>query len=152
MQLFAILSGYSYLSSVVLRTDYLTYPPVRPSLDLIAVAVHVAPLRPVAVDIDIDMDLDDFVRSEEAVLDPLPQRVGISRRPEIMNVGDVLGFLGRGRQSDLGSAGEVVEGVLPGCVVSGAATMALIDDNQVKKARREFPVKLLGSSGPVIAW
>jgi hypothetical protein len=28
MQMFAILSGYSYLSSVVLRTDYLTYPAV----------------------------------------------------------------------------------------------------------------------------
>ena len=61
-------------------------------LDLISVPVHVAPLRPVAVDIDIDMDLDDFVGSEETVLDALPQRVGVNRRPEIMNVGNVLGL------------------------------------------------------------
>ena len=62
-------------------------------LDLIAVAVDVAPLRPVAVDIHVDMDLDDLVRGQEAVLDALPERVGVNRRPEIMNVGDVLGFL-----------------------------------------------------------
>ena len=47
------------------------------------VPVHVAPFRPVALDIHIDMDLDYLVRGKEAVLDALPERVGVNRRPEI---------------------------------------------------------------------
>ena len=39
-------------------------------LDLIAVPVRLAPLRPVALDIHIDMDLDHLVRGQEAVLMP----------------------------------------------------------------------------------
>ncbi len=69
-------------------------------LNLVAVSVHITPLWPITVDIHIDMNLDDFVRSQEAVLDALPQGVGVNRRSEIMNVGDVLGFLGRGREAD----------------------------------------------------
>lgn len=65
-----------------------------------------------------------------------------------MDVGNVLGLFGGGRKSDLGSSGEVIEDVLPGRVVSGNATVALINDNQVKKARREFPEKLLGLLRP----
>ena len=121
---------------------------VKAVLDLIAVAVYVAPLRPVALDIHIDMDLDHFVRSQEAVLDTLPQRVGVNRAPEIMDIGDVLGFLGRGRESDLGGAGEVIENLPPGCIVGGAAAMTLINDDQVKKARREFPEELLALLRP----
>ena len=94
------------------------------------------------------MDLDHLVRGQEAVLDALPQRVGVNRRPKIMDVGNVLGFFGRGGESDLGSAREVVEDILPCRVVSGAATMALVNDDQVKKAGREFPVDLLALLRP----
>ena len=116
--------------------------------DFVAVAVRLAPLRPVAFDIDVDMDLDDLVRRKEAVLDALLERVGVNRLPEIMNVGDVLGFLRRGREPDLGRAREVFENLAPGGIVGGAATMTLVDDDQVKKARREFPEELLAFLRP----
>jgi hypothetical protein len=57
-----------------------------------------------------------------------------------MDIADILGLFGSSREPDLGSAGEVIENVLPCCIVSGVAAMALINDNQVKKARREFTV------------
>ena len=72
-------------------------------LDLIAVPVHITPLRSIAMHIYIDMDLDHLVWRQEAVLDALPEGVGVNRRPEIMNIGNVLRFLGRGSESDLGS-------------------------------------------------
>ena len=56
-----------------------------------------------------------------------------------MDVGNVLGLLGRGRESDLGSAGEVCEDFPPCRIVGGAAAMAFINHDQIKKARREFP-------------
>ena len=61
-------------------------------LDLVAVAVRLAPLGTVALDVHIDVDLDDLVRSEEAVLNALLQRVGVNRLAEIMDVGDILRF------------------------------------------------------------
>ncbi len=60
-----------------------------------------------------------------------------------MDVGNVFGFLGRGREADLGSAGEVFEDFPPGRIVGGAAAVALVDDDQVEEARREFPEELL---------
>ena len=60
-----------------------------------------------------------------------------------MDVGDVFGFLGRGREADLGSGGEIFENLPPGRIVGGAAAMTLVNDDQVKKARREFPEELL---------
>ena len=65
-----------------------------------------------------------------------------------MNVGNVLGFLGRGREPDLGSAGEIIENLFPGRIVGGAATVTLIDDNEIEKARREFPEKFLALLRP----
>ena len=49
-----------------------------------AIAFHVA----------VDMNLDDLVGREEAVADALSQRIGEDRLAEIVDVGDVLGFLG----------------------------------------------------------
>src|SRR5580700_881039 len=65
-----------------------------------------------------------------------------------MNVGNVLGFLGRGRKSDLGSGGEIFENLPPCRIVGGAATVAFVNDDQVKEARREFPEKLLAVFWP----
>ena len=94
------------------------------------------------------MDLDHLVRGQEAVLDALLERVGVNRLPEIMNVGDVLGFLRRRRESDLGSGGEVFENLAPGRIVGGAAAVTLVDDDQVKEAGREFPEELLALLRP----
>jgi hypothetical protein len=68
-----------------------------------------------------------------------------------VDVGDVLRFLGRGGQADLGGAGEVVEDLAPGGVFGGAAAMAFVDDDQVEEVGRELLVDVLSSSVPVTA-
>ena len=60
------------------------------------------------------MDLDDLVRRKEAVLDALLEGVGVDRLTEIMDVGDVFGFLRRRGEADLRSAGEIFEDFAPG--------------------------------------
>jgi len=50
-------------------------------------------LRSVAFDVHIDMDLDDLVRSEESVADTLLEGIRIDGFAEIMDVGNVFGFL-----------------------------------------------------------
>ena len=80
--------------------------------------------------------------------DALLERVGVNRLAEIMNVGDVFGFLGRGREADLGSGGEIFENLSPGGILGGAAAVALVDDDQVKKAGRELPEELLALLRP----
>ena len=112
-------------------------------LDLVAVAVEFARLGPVALHVDVDMDFDDLVGREEAVLDALLERVGVDRLAEVVDVRDVLGFLGRGGQADLGGGGEVVEDLAPGGILGGAAAVAFVDDDQVEKAGRELAVQLL---------
>ena len=59
-----------------------------------------------------------------------------------------FGLLRRGRKADLGSAGEIFENFAPGRIVGGAATMTLVDDDQVEEARREFPEELLAFLRP----
>ncbi len=56
------------------------------------------------------MNLDDLVGREEAVADPLLQRIGEDRLAEIVGVGDVFGFLRRGGEADLRRAGEMARG------------------------------------------
>ena len=89
------------------------------------------------------MDLDDLVGREEAVADALLQRVGVNRLAEVVDVGDVFGFLRRGGQADLRRAGEVVEDFPPGRILGGAAAMALVDHDQVEEAGRELAIELL---------
>src|SRR5689334_21285253 len=48
-------------------------------LDLIALAVGVTPLRPVALDVKIDMDLYHLIGSQETILNALFERVGVNR-------------------------------------------------------------------------
>ena len=111
--------------------------------DLLAVAVELALLRPVAFHVAVDMDLDHLVGREEAVVDALLERVGVDRLAEVVDVGDVLGFLRRGGQADLGGGGEVFEDFAPGRILRGAAAMALVDHDQVEEAGRELAEELL---------
>ena len=112
-------------------------------LDLVAVAVGLALLGAVAFDVHVDVDLDDLVGGEEAVVDALLQRVGVNRLAEVVDVGDVLGFLRRGGQADLRGGGEVLEDLAPGGVLGGAAAVALVDHDQVEEAGRELAEELL---------
>ena len=113
-------------------------------LDLHTVAVEFARLGPVALHVDVDMDLDDLVGREESFLDALLERVGVDRLAEVVDVRDVLGFLGRGGQADLRGGGEVVEDLAPGRVGRGAAAVAFVDDDQVDRGHAGTCV----SSGP----
>jgi hypothetical protein len=48
----------------------------------------------------------------------------------------------------VGSYREVLENFFTGCIVSDAATARLVNDNQIKKARREFPEQFLALFRP----
>ena len=89
------------------------------------------------------MNLDDLVRSKEAVANSLFERIGVDRLAEVIDVGDVFGFLRRGGETDLRGAGEVLEDLSPGRIVGRAAAMALVDDDQVEEVGRELSIELL---------
>ena len=112
-------------------------------LDLLALAIDLARLRPVALDVAVDVDLDDLVRREEAVVDALLQRVGVDRLAEVVDVRDVLRLLRRRRHADLRGGREVLEDLAPGGILGRAAAVALVDDDQVEEVRRELPEELL---------
>ena len=111
--------------------------------DDLAVLVGLALLGAPAVEVFVEADADDFVGREEAVVDALLERVGVDRVAEVVDVGDVFGFLGRGGQADLRGGREVVEHLAPGGVVGGAAAVALVDDDQVEEVGRELLVDVL---------
>ena len=112
-------------------------------LDLLAVLVRLALLRPPAVEVLVDADAHDLVGREEAVRDALPERVGVDRLAEVVDVGNVLRFLRRRGHADLGGGREVFEDLAPGGVLGGAAAMALVDDDEVEEVRRELLVDVL---------
>ena len=70
-------------------------------LDHLAVLVELALLGSPALQVLVEVDAHDLVGREEAVLDALLERIGVDRFAEIVDVGDVLGFLGRGGEADL---------------------------------------------------
>ena len=101
-------------------------------------------LGPVAFDVHVDVDLDHLVGGKEAVANALLERVGVNRLAEIMDVGDVFGFLRRGGEADLGRRREIVENLAPGGILGGAAAVALVDHDQVEEAGRELAEELSG--------
>ena len=98
---------------------------------------------PPAVEVLVEADADDLVGGEEAVGDALPQRVGVDRVAEVLDVGDVLGFLRRGGEADLGGRREVFEHLAPGGIIGGAAAVALVHDDEVEEVGRELLVDVL---------
>ena len=112
-------------------------------LDDLAVLVGLALLRAPAVEVLVEVDAHDLVRGEEAVGDALPERVGVDRVAEVLDVGDVLRLLGRGGQADLRGGREVFEDLAPRGIVGGAAAVALVDDDQVEEVGRELLVDVL---------
>jgi hypothetical protein len=74
-------------------------------------------------------------RSQEAVFDALLQGIGVDGLPEVIDVGDVLGFLRGRRESDLCCGREMIGDFSPG----GAAAVALVNDDEVEEPGRELP-------------
>ena len=104
-------------------------------LDELAVLVRLALLRAPTFQVLVDADADDLVRGEEPVVDALLQRVGVDRVAEVLDVGDVLGFLGRCGEADLRGGGEVFEHLAPGRIIGRTAAVALVDDDEVEEVR-----------------
>ena len=115
---------------------------VETVFDLVAVPVELPLLGAVAFHVPVDMDLDDLVGRQEAVCNALFQGIGIERLSEVVDVGNVTGFLGCGRQADLGGRGKVFQDLSPGRILGGAAPVALVDHDQVEEARGEFAENL----------
>src|SRR5712692_255778 len=74
---------------------------VETVFDLVALLVGFARPGAVALHIHIQMYLDDLVRSQETVADALLERIRVDRRAQVVDVGNVGGFSGRGGQADL---------------------------------------------------
>ena len=59
-----------------------------------------------------------------------------------------FGFLRRRGEADLGRGGEIFENLAPGGILGGAATVALVNDDQIEEAGRELPEQLLALLRP----
>jgi len=102
--------------------------------DFVTVLVGFTFLRTVAFDIHIQMHLDDLVGREEAITDALLERVGVNRFAEVMDIGHILGFFGRGGEADLRGIEKVFEDFPPSRIFGGAAPVTLVNDDEVKDA------------------
>ena len=81
------------------------------------------------------------VRREEAVLDALPQAVGVERIAEVrVRVAVVLPQRRRGH-ADLECGLEIFQDLAPVALVAGAAAVALVHDDEVEEVSRELSVQ-----------
>lgn len=87
-------------------------------LDFLAEEIELALARTPAI-ADVRLHVDDAERREEAVVDALPQTVGVDGITEVIDVRDVGRLFRRGRHADLDSRVEVVEDLAPPTVGLG---------------------------------
>ena len=105
-------------------------------LDLPAEEIALALARAPAL-ADVRLHVDDAERREEAVVDALPQAVGVDGLAEVVDVRDVGRLLRRGRHADLDGRVEVVEDLAPPTVGFGRAAVTLVDDDEVEEVGPE---------------
>ena len=121
-------------------------------LDVLSQVIGHARWGSPAFQIFVEVVADDFVGCEEAVINSLFELVGVNGLAEVGNVRSVFGFLRGGREADLDGVGKVVENFTPSGVFGGAASVALVDYDEVEEVT-ETDLKILSSSsGPVSAW
>jgi len=109
----------------------------------LAVFVGLAIFRPPPFQVAVDADADDFVGREEAIGNALPEGVGVDRVAEILDIGNLPGLLGGGGQANLGGGGKIFQDLAPGRITGGAASVALVHDNEIKKVGRKLLVDVL---------
>ena len=68
---------------------------------------------------DVSGDIDDLEGSKKAVVNALLQAIGIDRLSEIAQVGNILGFLGRGSHANLNGIREVLQNPPPAAFLLG---------------------------------
>ena len=109
-----------------------------------AVFDHVAELvghalrGPPAKRVFVQVHTHHFVGRQEAVFNALLQAVGVNGFAEVVAVGGVFGFFGRGRQAQLGGAAEIVQDLAPSGIFVGTAAVALVHHDQVKEVGAEL--------------
>lgn len=96
-----------------------------------------------ALKVLVEVDAHHLVGRQKAVGDALLEAVAVDRLAEVMDAGNLFGFLGRRRQTDVSGAGEIGQDLAPGRIFSGAAAVAFVDDNEVEEVRRELFVDVL---------
>src|SRR6185437_7023758 len=142
-QILSDFMGYEFGAVVYDKSAVKIFLVVETVFNLVAEFIGLAALGTVAFNVHVNVNFDNFVRSKESVLNTLFQRVGVNRRAEIVDVGNVFCFLGRGGEADLGGAREVIENLTP-CGISGcAAAMALVNNDEIKEVAGELFIKLL---------
>ena len=101
-----------------------------------AIAVEIGLARPPPGGIPFGDDTVHSVRRQEAVIDPLPQAVFVNRIAEIAVGVTVVLAQRRCRHAELISRLKIFQDNAPCALVSRAAAMTFIDDNQVEEIRR----------------
>ena len=115
---------------------------VLPVLDLITVDVVLSCRGTPTFQVFVQADAENFVRSEEAVVDTLFQTVCIDGFTEVRDIGYLFRFLRRSSHTDLRGTVEVFEYSAPTGVLLGAATVTLVDDDEVEEIRLECTERL----------
>jgi hypothetical protein len=109
--------------------------------DTATVAVNVFLARPPAGRVPLCDNAMHAIRCEEAVINALPQAVGVNGIAEI-EVGVAVVFAFRcGGHTELIGRFEVFENLTPIGIFLRAAAMALVHDDEVEKVRRKLLVK-----------
>ena len=115
---------------------------VLPVLDLVPVDVVLSSRGSPTFQVFVQTDAENFVRSEEAVVDTLFQTVCIDGFTEVRDIGYLFRFLRRSSHTDLRGTVEVFEYSAPAGVLLGAATVTLVDDDEVEEIRLECTERL----------
>ena len=109
---------------------------VDPILNRIALLVQLTGKRPPAF-IDVGVNIDHLEGCQEAILDAFLQAVNVDRFPEVIDVGNVFGFLRRCGHTDLDCGTEILQDLSPVAVLLGGTAVTLVHDDQVKEIRTE---------------
>ncbi len=111
--------------------------------DCLAEFVELAFLGRIAHGVYIGGDADDLVGCKEAIFNALLQRVGVHRVAEIGVVADIFGFFGRGGEAQVRGTAKVVKHITPGRIFRCTATVAFVNDDQIKEIGRKLAIDLL---------
>ena len=96
---------------------------------------------PAGFAVNVGAHIDDLEGGKKTVFNALPQAVGVDRLAEVVDIGNVLGFLGRGGHAKLGGGRKIFQYFAPGAVALGGTPVAFVYDNQVEKIRGKKPGK-----------
>src|SRR5271157_34800 len=107
--------------------------PVFPVRDFAAITVKLALGGTPARRVHGGHDAVDAVRGKKAIVNALAQAVSVKRVAEILVSVAVVFAERRGRHAELVGGLEVVQDLAPVAFIAGAAAVAFVNDNQVKK-------------------